>query len=156
MLLAIIMDVYTDVKGSIGNDAETLWSQSREIYVRWRDVRQGHSIPLSTVLKALDPTDLESEDGEADDSSLMVENFIEEVPSLSQEQAQEILLQSYQLSELESRPSETLTDATIKIQRIDRRVMQVQNLLNQMMQINALQRQQTDGGQRAVVSSVAI
>ena len=35
MLLAVIMDVYTQVRGSIGTSAETLWSQSEEILRRF-------------------------------------------------------------------------------------------------------------------------
>ena len=28
MLLAIVMDIYTEVRGSIGDNAETLWRQA--------------------------------------------------------------------------------------------------------------------------------
>merc|ERR1719487_1514337 len=40
MLLAVIMDVYTEVKSSIG-EAETLLSQSIEIFERFRARRRG-------------------------------------------------------------------------------------------------------------------
>merc|ERR1719451_170305 len=54
MLLAIVMDVYTEVKGGIGGDAETLWSQTKEIYQRWRKRRQGLRKSLEYVLHALE------------------------------------------------------------------------------------------------------
>merc|ERR1719453_1524741 len=39
MLLAIIMDIYTDVKGNIGHSAETMLSQAIEIIQRKMRVR---------------------------------------------------------------------------------------------------------------------
>merc|ERR1719408_140708 len=55
MLLAVIMDVYTEVRGAIGSHAETLWSQTYEIYRRRRDLKAGKRVSLDHVLACLDP-----------------------------------------------------------------------------------------------------
>merc|ERR1712113_256233 len=64
MLLAIIMDVYTEVRNHIlaMPHVETLWSQMAEILHREHGVWTGKMVRLSKVLKTLDPTDLESDD----------------------------------------------------------------------------------------------
>merc|ERR1712139_366737 len=54
MLLAIIMDTYTEVKGHISSDAETIWSQMIEIFNRWRAVRTGRQVALYKILDALE------------------------------------------------------------------------------------------------------
>jgi len=55
MLLAIILDRYTEVKGGLGDQCETLWSQTFELYSRWRRVRTGKEMSLSKILEKLDP-----------------------------------------------------------------------------------------------------
>lgn len=52
MLLAIVMDAYAAVAASTGS-AETLWSQSYEIWRRWRGKVQGKRLGLDHVLKVL-------------------------------------------------------------------------------------------------------
>merc|ERR1719158_781706 len=54
MLLAIVMDVYAEVKGQISKDAETMWSQASEIATRWWDVRRGRQVSLGVLLDALE------------------------------------------------------------------------------------------------------
>mmetsp|Transcript_7419 Transcript_7419/g.16971 ORF Transcript_7419/g.16971 Transcript_7419/m.16971 type:complete len:897 (+) Transcript_7419:48-2738(+) len=137
MLLAIIMDVYTDVKGSIGSGAETLWSQTIEILHRWRLVHSGRAVALSKVLKALDPTDLDEDDEEAEDVSVTVDSLCEAVPDLRHHQSLQILVASQELYMAEMRPSDSLTDATLKIQRIDRRVMQLQQIMDRFIRVHA-------------------
>merc|ERR1712087_168809 len=53
MLLAIIMDVHTDVKGSIGPNAETLLSQAVRVYYRKKGIYQGTRIGLPRILEEL-------------------------------------------------------------------------------------------------------
>merc|ERR1712139_103672 len=59
MLLAVIMDVYTEVKGSIGSDSETVWSQTVEIIERQKAKQSGNHIDLSAILFAIDPNHLD-------------------------------------------------------------------------------------------------
>merc|ERR1711874_695199 len=55
VLLAVIMDVYTEVKGSVGSRAETIWSQSVEIWDRYQIQRQG-GFNLVALRDILQPT----------------------------------------------------------------------------------------------------
>jgi len=137
MLLAIIMDVYTEVKGSIGADAETLFSQTCEILFRWKQVRAGKAISLQNVLETLVPNSLEIRDFDtvvgasvvqpevASDENLTVEMFRKVMPSLPKSQALRILVAAQEYHEQESRPPESLTEATLHIQRIGLRVEQL-------------------------------
>ena len=52
MLLAIIMDTYMQVKGRVGH-CETLWSQAKEIYRRYRQLKRGERVSLSHIVKHL-------------------------------------------------------------------------------------------------------
>jgi len=49
------LDRYTEVKGGLGDQCETLWSQTFELYSRWRRVRTGKEMSLSKILEKLDP-----------------------------------------------------------------------------------------------------
>jgi len=64
MLLAIILDRYTEVKGGLGDECETLWSQTFELYSRWRRVRTGKDMSLTKILEMLDPDVSEREQEE--------------------------------------------------------------------------------------------
>uniref|UniRef100_A0A7S1M1G8 Polycystin cation channel PKD1/PKD2 domain-containing protein n=1 Tax=Alexandrium catenella TaxID=2925 RepID=A0A7S1M1G8_ALECA len=121
MLLAIIMDVYTDVKSGIGANAETLWSQSIEIWRRWRSVSSGRTVSLTKILSILDPTDLESDDEAEDEEVLFPSNFAERVPKMSDDQAFIILKAAYELKIAQEHGGDTLTDAMSRISRIDQR-----------------------------------
>merc|ERR1719223_500516 len=133
------MDVYTEVKGSIGSNAETLWSQSQEIFQRWKAIRAGTEVPLSRALAILDPKHLdvdEEEDYDAEAGSagnvelINVVSLLEKVPGMQKEQAEGILLAALELQENDSRDSQSLTDATLRIQHIDKRMKHVQLTLD--------------------------
>eukprot|EP00747_Dinoflagellata_sp_TGD_P172635 gnl/TRDRNA2_/TRDRNA2_209535_c0_seq1.p1 gnl/TRDRNA2_/TRDRNA2_209535_c0~~gnl/TRDRNA2_/TRDRNA2_209535_c0_seq1.p1 ORF type:complete len:356 (+),score=48.44 gnl/TRDRNA2_/TRDRNA2_209535_c0_seq1:122-1069(+) len=140
MLLAIIMDVYTEVKGGIGSHSETMWSQVAEIYDRTREVRAGNQMTLSAVLKALDPTDLDdADDHDPDEPNVMISSFQAAVPGLSEEQATEILVAAQTYYESQARPSESLTDCTLKISRIDDFILKMHESLQKLIQINNME-----------------
>lgn len=52
MLLAVILDTYSTVKKQVGN-AETLWSQSVESFVRWLEKRRNQRVGLDFVWECL-------------------------------------------------------------------------------------------------------
>merc|ERR1712232_620926 len=54
MLLAIIMDVHTEVKASIGPNAETLVSQAIRVYYRKKGIYKGTRIGLPKILDRLE------------------------------------------------------------------------------------------------------
>merc|ERR1719272_2896645 len=64
MLLAIVMDVYTQVKGTIPADAETMWSQVSEIAKRWLAIKRGEQISLEKIVERLEKHILDSKDAE--------------------------------------------------------------------------------------------
>lgn len=120
MLLAIVMDVYTEVKGSMGKDAETLWSQACEIYTRMRAVQAGKELRFKHILRALDPTDLDDEDEDAPFSLefYTVSTLCEAVPNLPEEQARSILVAAQEMHEAKSRRSTSLTETALTVQRM--------------------------------------
>lgn len=139
MLLAIIMDVYTDVKAGIGTGAETLWSQTAEIFRRSRAVWLGHSVALKKILTALDPTDLESDDGEeADEEMLYPRTLTERVPKMEEDQALQVLVASHKLKVSDERASDTLTDAMARISKIDARTMMMAEHISRFIQAQPL------------------
>jgi len=92
MLIAIIMDKYSEVKSNLPADAETLWSQSYEIFYRWRQMRTGSAMSIYKIVKILDPTDLDDSD-DADDATevLRVPDLVSQVVGLKEDQARKIL-----------------------------------------------------------------
>jgi len=90
MLLAIIMDTYTEVKGKL-NNAETLVSQTSEIYRRYRQRKAGKRVSLQQCLGAFAPEDFE-EPGCME--PLTVEEFMANVQGLESKQARRLLMQS--------------------------------------------------------------
>uniref|UniRef100_A0A7S4VIU8 EF-hand domain-containing protein n=1 Tax=Alexandrium monilatum TaxID=311494 RepID=A0A7S4VIU8_9DINO len=143
MLLAIIMDVYTDVKAGIGNSAETLWSQSIEIWRRWRDVSMGRSVSLKKILKALDPTDLDDEEEEEEDQEeippLFPDTMCERVPGMGSDQATSILAEAHRLKVANERSSDTLSDAMVRISKIDQRTNIMAEHIARFIQVQNLQ-----------------
>merc|ERR1719310_2188530 len=52
MLLAIVMDAYSELKASVGN-AQTLVAETMQAYSRWRGGRKGTHISLLNVFRAV-------------------------------------------------------------------------------------------------------
>lgn len=138
MLLAIIMDVYTDVKSGVG-EAPTLWAQAAEIYYREKMVRQGKHMRLSTVLDLLDPTALDEDDGDEED-----ENTLIRVETLSNDygvkinQAEEILLEAevLQRKEVKKENIHQLSEHRTMI-RIENKVVQMHRFLEAFVRSRA-------------------
>lgn len=53
MLLAIVMDAYSEVKGDMGA-AETLVEEGMQVFRRWMGARRGELVPLSKILNAIE------------------------------------------------------------------------------------------------------
>lgn len=101
MLLAIVMDVYTEVKGHIASDAETMWSQVAEILWRWNEIRAGRQIHLEKILECLEkyhPSDHE----EKSEQRLTLDMFMAIVPNMPEHQALRILTATYTNEEEEN------------------------------------------------------
>lgn len=114
MLLAIIMDMYTEVKGSIGPGAETLPSQAMEIWQRWRGERRGDLVSLSVILASLDPQGFTriSEDDEliGDGELLTPRSLMDLVEGMTHEQAMHLIRVAQDLEQSMERGSQSMTD----------------------------------------------
>jgi len=154
MLLAIIMDVYTEVRGKVGAGAETLWSQFFEIMIRMRAEWQGRKLPLHRILKALDPLcDVEGETDDIDaEGMLTIESLGEQVPGLSVDQAFEVLLEAEKFSEQEEHISQSITDAMAMIQTIDRRTTKTHSILEHMILMSQMETKLRQASQEAKVN----
>merc|ERR1719253_1603769 len=86
MLLAVIMDVYTEVRGAIGSHAETLWSQSWEIFRRRRELRLGNRVSLEHVQHHIDPESGPHAGEEVHKSNVNTATFMSLVPGLGERQ----------------------------------------------------------------------
>jgi len=90
MLLAIIMDAYSEVKSSVGTHSETLPQQAWETYTCWRARQAGQRLSGKEVLHALEAKHLPG------DLMITPASFCDLVPGLSKEQAEEVLIGSLQ------------------------------------------------------------
>eukprot|EP00746_Dinoflagellata_sp_MGD_P145113 gnl/MRDRNA2_/MRDRNA2_77764_c0_seq1.p1 gnl/MRDRNA2_/MRDRNA2_77764_c0~~gnl/MRDRNA2_/MRDRNA2_77764_c0_seq1.p1 ORF type:complete len:1096 (+),score=233.83 gnl/MRDRNA2_/MRDRNA2_77764_c0_seq1:65-3352(+) len=105
MLLAIVMDAYSEVKMKVGN-AETLWQEASQAITRMKGHRTGFLVPLSEVLKALQNdrgelkrvktkssvnTDMSDPEGQVEYVLVTVDYLRRFVPSLRVEQAIEMI-----------------------------------------------------------------
>jgi len=135
MLLAIIMDVYTEVKGGIAN-APTLWDQAYDMYRREKLVRQGKATNLKTVLTMLDPTDLDEDDNEEEDEeTIKVETLTKEY-GLKVKQAEEILLEAHRLAEKDAKNDEQKMSDHRVMSRIETKVVQIHYFLEAWVRSN--------------------
>lgn len=124
MLLALILDVYMEVKGSVGKNAETLCTQTSEIHRRWRQKRRGQRIGLDKVLQALQPSFL-ADDVEDAESRLTAKDLENEVPKLGGEQASRIITGAMALTEDVAESGISMADAFKEIVNISEKVQTI-------------------------------
>mmetsp|Transcript_25161 Transcript_25161/g.49281 ORF Transcript_25161/g.49281 Transcript_25161/m.49281 type:complete len:878 (+) Transcript_25161:95-2728(+) len=129
MLLAIVMDVYGDVKSGIGS-AKTLWAQSFEILRRQWEVWKGRILSYAEILERVDPDFLDEEDDEDDAETVRPENLVQ-THNLKEEQADEIIDEAYKLHEREAKQSDS-ADQLKKAARIETKVLQMHQFMNGM------------------------
>lgn len=137
MLIAVIMDVYTQVKSSC-TSAETLYSQSAEIWRRWRATRRKNNpeIALDHILQVLDPTDLDDGAEDEPEEILTLHAFQKKFEyKLTEEQAMEILTSAAVGAESEDRAEQhlSMSNAVLKIQEMQERQEQIHYSLEQLV-----------------------
>jgi len=132
MLLAVVMDAYTEVRGAIGSHAETLWSQASEIWRRYRELKAGKRISLDYVLSCIDPTTGsrykhgdEKVYGGVKVDNFNVATFMSAVPGLGEKQAHRILIESLIVKEDELLVAQSMAEGMLDVQRIDRRISNI-------------------------------
>merc|ERR1712228_595510 len=126
------MDVYTEVKGSIGNNAETINSQTMEILHRWWHKARGLRMDLSVILKHLDPTDLDTQRGGKDISNVLftVGTLMQQVPGLNEVQAERVLISSQQQLDEGHTEVDDPTNSILRIQKMDQQLEQLHEFLH--------------------------
>jgi len=131
MLLAIIMDCYTQVKGSVGSSAETLTQQAAETFRRWRGAQQGLRLPVQVVLKSLLERKLDPS------QRLTIEGFCQHVPGLPDDQAGRLLSGALLDSDDAARMSQSLAAAIGLIGNVDARVRAIHRCLNTLVKVKS-------------------
>eukprot|EP00931_Biecheleriopsis_adriatica_P024484 TRINITY_DN15242_c0_g2_i2.p1 TRINITY_DN15242_c0_g2~~TRINITY_DN15242_c0_g2_i2.p1 ORF type:complete len:992 (+),score=137.20 TRINITY_DN15242_c0_g2_i2:417-2978(+) len=143
MLLAIMMDVYTDTRGSLEADSETLWSQAIEVYTRWRKTRQGLRVSLLHVKRHVDEkggdkqrqsllarssssvkNDETPSTSEGSTVLVNVKTLMKIVPGLEEEQSIRILkaAHDHNLTRLRAQESQTMAEAMLGISTMHRKL----------------------------------
>merc|ERR1712176_312360 len=93
------------------------------------------------ILGVLDPTDLDDKDDDDESDAsipLTVAALVQMIPNLSEAQALELLTSAEEWHEVDVRPSESLTDATLKIQRMDIRLTQVHESVERLIHMSEM------------------
>jgi hypothetical protein len=123
MLMAIIMDVYTEVKGNASGTAP-VWLQLKQIAFEYYSVIMGQTVSTKELLKSLE---------EAPEGEFVVETLMQRVgPGLSEEQASEIIRDAKDALEERTQGAIAMNDALrilgtlkLKVQHIDHKLEQV-------------------------------
>jgi len=113
MLLAIIMDTYSKVKESIGESAETLWSQGYEIYRRWQGRIKRTRVSLNAILQAFPETDHDSA------RPITVPDLETKVQGIRTQQALRLLGQCYDDKQEKTEEEADIEDVEDKCKSID-------------------------------------
>jgi hypothetical protein len=122
MLLAIVMDVYTEVRKSImtNDHVETMWSQAWEIYNNTINNWRGTHVPIKLVLRTLAGSDVEASKTmrsrsiagtslnglatpEEEDEVLTLDFLFKVFPRMSEDQAVETLIGGLEIQRLENK-----------------------------------------------------
>jgi len=120
MLLAIVMDAYSDVKGAMAN-TETVYEEAYHIFLRWLKVRQKEAVRLDLVHACLEKHALErigtvELNNDWTNAVFLTEVTLTElVPGLESDQAQTILVSSVEAWHAENKDVTTIHDAVHEI-----------------------------------------
>eukprot|EP00931_Biecheleriopsis_adriatica_P000594 TRINITY_DN10066_c0_g5_i1.p1 TRINITY_DN10066_c0_g5~~TRINITY_DN10066_c0_g5_i1.p1 ORF type:complete len:912 (-),score=171.94 TRINITY_DN10066_c0_g5_i1:116-2806(-) len=128
MLLAIVMDVYSETRGQLRTDAETMWSQVFLIYRRWKELRDGKRTSLKYIDQCL------ASAGETE--SWNTQKLMAQVPGIAADQASRILLAS--LEKQEAKDSQSLSAAVVDIQEINARIGAAEDMLGSLLKLSEL------------------
>jgi hypothetical protein len=137
MLLAIVMDVYTQVKGHIPHDAETMWSQVTEIIHRHLEIRAGRQISLEYVLENLEKHHPEGE--ESEEERVTIERFMKIVPAIPHHQALRLLVCTFQDdAEEDSGRGGSISETSSRVQHIFKNTQVLQSSIERLIHMHEL------------------
>eukprot|EP00931_Biecheleriopsis_adriatica_P090894 TRINITY_DN64801_c0_g1_i1.p1 TRINITY_DN64801_c0_g1~~TRINITY_DN64801_c0_g1_i1.p1 ORF type:complete len:902 (+),score=111.03 TRINITY_DN64801_c0_g1_i1:115-2820(+) len=141
MLLAIVMDVYTECRGTLRHDAETIWSQAHQMYRRFRDKQLGKRLALAHVktcvedfihLSKKDPKDV-----------VTVSSLMNVVPGLKEDQSLRILTNALHHLEEDAEERKGLADVFSTLSTLSKQVTQVQTSTYSLIHMSDLQAKMT-------------
>jgi len=138
MFVALILDVYTEVRGR-AIDSRTLWEQAAENWRRWRQRRRGERLHLHDVLVQLDPMTLNKKTLECSDGCIDVSGLMELVPKLGEPQARRILKNSLLLAQADSSENRgnSLADTSKHVHHVSTRTDQIHRIMKELVVLNA-------------------
>lgn len=162
MLMAIIMDVYAEVKNNLFNsNAETLWSQSYELFDRWQQRRRGKAIRLEVILNQLEPNHMtaspsgkgrmnllkrlkssvsgRSAPAHQDDEMITVSDFVRKVQDLSEKQAEHLLISTHlEYEDFDQSKNRSEGRLNHKVKRVNQRLKHVAGSVERLLQMNQM------------------
>jgi len=137
MLLSIIMDTYMDVKGPSGS-AETIFSQAKEIYRRWRGKRHKTRLDLEDILKCLDTSTLDEADLQGADDIINIKTLMQMVEGLKTAQGNRVLNEAQILMDKEWKVNISVSEAMTKIQELEIKGHQIHQAVSELFELSML------------------
>mmetsp|Transcript_18481 Transcript_18481/g.39854 ORF Transcript_18481/g.39854 Transcript_18481/m.39854 type:complete len:787 (-) Transcript_18481:191-2551(-) len=126
MLLAIIMDAYSEVKSSVGTHSETLPEQAWETFTHWKARRAGQRLSVREILHALEAKHLGGE------ILITPASFCKLVAGLSPKQAEEVLIGSLQDADDLQRSAHSVSGVITMVGAVDTRVQATHRNLSRL------------------------
>jgi len=127
ILLAVITDCYTEIKGSVGASAETLPGQALESFKRWRARVNGQRLSLKHISSAF------HKHGFEDDKLQTVDTFCEAVPGMREAQAERLLAGALRDEDDEARQGVSIASTAMLIGKVHDRVKAIHRSITTLM-----------------------
>merc|ERR1711871_592076 len=135
MLLAIVMDVYTEVRGAIGHDSETLWSQAIEICKRFRAQYRGEQLSMTSVLSKV-AIEGKQEDCPGNKANIFLTDLTD--LGIGATQAGELLTHAQALHDMKQRGESSLSDGMSQISNIAQRQDQIHHSVERLVLLQSM------------------
>jgi len=135
MLLAIIMDVYSGIKGGMDDEAETILSQSWEIFRRWNEKRRGLRVSLGYVLAQLESNPqacFTIKDKRREPKLITKSTMMDLVPGITPEQSMRILTKSHELQMANTKRVSEISDCLQDLYAVDVRVQRLEEMVDNL------------------------
>merc|ERR1712216_351457 len=131
------MDVYTEVKGQISTDSETMWSQVMEILGRWYALRTGKEISLQEVWIALHQYEKGHDDTD-DEFRLTISSFMSLLPEIPEQQALRLLTSAFETETSEACRGLSMSETSIRVQHIFANTQAAHTGIEQLMRMSEM------------------
>eukprot|EP00931_Biecheleriopsis_adriatica_P021084 TRINITY_DN13896_c0_g1_i1.p1 TRINITY_DN13896_c0_g1~~TRINITY_DN13896_c0_g1_i1.p1 ORF type:complete len:969 (+),score=169.77 TRINITY_DN13896_c0_g1_i1:45-2951(+) len=134
MLLAIVTDIYTEVRGSISGEASTMWKQAHDLVRRRWQLFKGERVSLAHIVRCL-----EGYEGSIEGSIITVKGFMKLVPKLPETQAFRLIRSTIDIEEAASgNMSASLSSAVTSIARMESAISNLQETVDSSVHLNEM------------------